>query len=106
MVPPPQWFYVDPRSNPSITPISNSPKIFLFVIQRKSLKFPQIKFLHLVTLFPVCLRVLPFSELLLKKFQTLKLPKFHPIPHFLALSRRPIIKGLRPDLILSVTRLL
>jgi hypothetical protein len=60
--PPPQYSHVEPRANPKKTLISNSSKIIPFVIQRKIAKFPQTQLIQLVTLFSVCLRVLPFSE--------------------------------------------
>jgi hypothetical protein len=59
-----------------------------------------------VTLFSVDLRVYPFSELVPKNQKPKNLLNSHSIPYFLALSRRPIIKGLRADLILSATRYL
>jgi hypothetical protein len=43
-------------------PNPNSPNLISFVIQRRILKFPQNIFVHLVTLFPVSLRLLPFFE--------------------------------------------
>jgi hypothetical protein len=62
--------------------------------------------MQLVTQFSVYLRVLPFSEVQPKTPKPKNLPKPHSIPQFSALSHRPIIKGLHPDLILFVTRLL
>jgi hypothetical protein len=62
--------------------------------------------MQLVTLFSVSLRVFPFSEVQPKTRKPKNLPKTHSIPQFSAHSRRPIIKGLRPDLILFVTRYL
>jgi hypothetical protein len=97
---------VDPRVNPKKIPNSISSKKILFVKQRKIVKFPQKLFLHLVTLFLVCLRDLPFSELAQKIQSTQKSSNSYPIELILALPRRPIIKGLPTDLILSVTRLL
>jgi hypothetical protein len=66
-VPPPQYPYVEPRTKPQKSPTSNSPIKFLFVNQREPFKFPHYKVFHLVTLFSVCLRLLPFFELSPKK---------------------------------------
>jgi hypothetical protein len=63
MVPPPQNLHVESRVKPSKIPNPISPNNILFVKQRETVKFPQKLFLHLVTLIPVCLRDLPFSEL-------------------------------------------
>jgi hypothetical protein len=97
---------VDNRPKPQKNTNLNSPKSILFAIQRKIPRFPQEQKLQLATLFPVCLRELPFSELAPK----IQIPKNHSktasIPVKLALSRRPIIKGPHTDLILSVTRYL
>jgi hypothetical protein len=70
VVPPPQCTYVEPRPNFKKSLNLNSPQKILFAIQRKTAEFPQNIFLHLVTLFSVCSRLLPFSELLFQKFQT------------------------------------
>jgi hypothetical protein len=48
----------------------------------------------------------PLLEKFLQKNQNPNSIQFPPISPFLAISRRPIIKGLRTDLILSVTRCL
>jgi hypothetical protein len=97
VVPPPHQTYVDHRAKHQKTPISNSPKKILFVNQRKTIKFPQNKFLHLVTLFLVDSRELPFSE---SSFGTL-IPKNLSNPEQKAqnspISHGPIIKGLRAD---------
>jgi hypothetical protein len=53
---------VEHRPKPQKSPNLNSPKPILFAIQRKTAEFPQNNFLHLVTLFPVSLRVFPFSK--------------------------------------------
>jgi hypothetical protein len=66
MVPPPQHPHAEPRAKLQKTSNSNSPNQILFVDQRKTVKFPQNKFLHLVTHFSVCLREHPFSEPSLK----------------------------------------
>jgi hypothetical protein len=97
---------VDSRPKPKKPSNPSSPKTFLFVNQRKSLKFPQNKKIHLVTLFSVHLRVFPFSDQPLKTSNPQKLSESRSIDPVLAISRRPIIKGLRPDLILSATRYL
>jgi hypothetical protein len=91
---------VDPPANPQKSPNLNPPTRILFVNQREPLKFPQNKKLQLVTLFSVSLRVLPFSELAPKIQSTQKTSNSYPIDLILANSRRPIIKGLRTDLIL------
>jgi hypothetical protein len=57
-----------------------------------------------VTQFLVCLRVLPFSELVPKNSSTSKLSKPRPFDPVLSLFSPSLLKGLRPDLILSVTR--
>jgi hypothetical protein len=67
--PPPQWLHVELRPEPQKNPNLNSPKEILFVIQRKTAEFPQDKNLQLVTLFLVCLRVLPFWKDSPKKSQ-------------------------------------
>jgi hypothetical protein len=97
---------VDLRPNPKKIPNSISPEKILFVKQRKIVKFPQKLFLHLVTLFLVCLRDLPFSELAQKIQSTQKTSNSYPTDLILAYSRRPIIKGLCADLILTATRFL
>jgi hypothetical protein len=95
---------VDPRVKPKKTPISNSSEIFPFAIQRKTIKFPQNKLIHLVTLFLVDSRELPFSE----PGPKIPNPKNLSIPGHLASNSPnltvPIIKGLRSDLILTATR--
>jgi hypothetical protein len=97
---------VGTRPNPKKKPIPNSPIKNLFVKQRETLKFPQKQKLQLVTLFSVRLRQLPFSEPPQKNSNQSKLSKTPPIDLISAHSRRPIIKGPPPDLILFVTRLL
>jgi hypothetical protein len=57
---------VEHRAKTQKSPFLNSPKNILFAKQREFPKFLQNNFLHLVTLFSVDLRVLPFSEPLLK----------------------------------------
>jgi hypothetical protein len=97
---------VESRPQPQKTPILNSPILFSFAIQRKIAKFLQEQELHLVTLFPVEIRVFPFSEPHSKnpaKKTSPTPPKRPQFPHFLTVL---IIKGLYPDLILFVTRLL
>jgi hypothetical protein len=97
---------VESRPQPQKNPILNSPTLFSFAIQRKIAKFLQEQKLHLVTLFPVEIRVLPFSEPHSKnpeKKTSPTPPKRPQFPHFLMV---PFIKGLLADLILSVTRLL
>jgi hypothetical protein len=87
--PPPQYLHVGIRPNPKKKPILNSPQTILFAIQHKIAKFLQNNKLQLVTLFSVCLRVLPFSEPPLKipttknrtnSGQTLKIPPFLTVP--------------------------
>jgi hypothetical protein len=97
---------VGTRPNPKKNPIPNSPKQNLFVNQRETLKFLQKQKLQLVTQFSVHLRELPFSEPPPKNSNQSKLSKTPPIDLISANSRRPIIKGPHPDLILSVTRYL
>jgi hypothetical protein len=102
---------VDPRVKSQNRPKSKPPILILFGNQRKIPKFPQNIFLQLVTLFSVYLRVLPFSEVQPKTRKPKNLSNFRSIPSNLAHSRRPIIKGLRPDLIfyrypLNVTHIL
>jgi hypothetical protein len=97
---------VELRPEPQKNPNLNSPKEILFVIQRKTAEFPQDKNLHLATQFSVCLRVLPFWKDSPKN-PNLKIQSISGQTTInLALSRRPIIKGLPTDLILLVTRLL
>jgi hypothetical protein len=60
--------------------------------------------MQLVTLFLVVLREHPFSEFSSKNQNPKNLSNPAPVDPFLAISRRPIVKGLRSDLILSVTR--
>jgi hypothetical protein len=60
--------------------------------------------MYLVTLFPVCLRVLPFSEVPPQKLNSQNCFKFRPNDHNFSSFRSPIIKGRRPDLIFYVTR--
>jgi hypothetical protein len=90
---------VAPRPKTPKTPNLNSPSLILFAIQRKKAKFLQNSFVHLVTLFSVYLRVLPFSEVPPQKPNPQKTSQIRPKPRISAHSRRPIIKGLRPDLI-------
>jgi hypothetical protein len=71
--PPPHLPHVEPRAKVQKTSNPNSPQNILFVNQREIVKFPQNKELQLVTLFLVCLRLHPFSELSPKKIQTLKI---------------------------------
>jgi hypothetical protein len=97
---------VDTRPNPQKTPTSNSPNKILFAKQRENPNFLQNIFLQLATLFSVCLRVFPFWKDSPKKYNP-KIPiQSRSIDLISAISRRPIIKGLPTDLILSVTRLL
>jgi hypothetical protein len=95
---------VDPRANHQKIANSNSPNQILFVIQRKTAKFLQKQFPHLVTQFPVCLRDLPFSELAPKFSNSQILSNSHTKPPISAFSRRPLIMGRRADLIFYVTR--
>jgi hypothetical protein len=88
-VPPPQCPHVEPRIKTQKNPNLNSPKVILFAIQRKFLKFLQNIFPHLVTLFPVCLRVFPFSEISSKKQKPKSNPNFVQLTVILALSRSP-----------------
>jgi hypothetical protein len=57
-----------------------------------------------VTLFSVILRVFPFSKLSPKNPIPKKVPNPIHLTAIPALSRRPIIKGRRADLIFFVTR--
>jgi hypothetical protein len=100
MSPPPQWAHVDLRTKTKKTTNLNSPKFILFAIQRKNAKFPQNIFLHLVTQFPVVLRVFPFSEISPKKPILQKLSNSLSIDPILShFSWVPFIKGRRADLI-------
>jgi hypothetical protein len=86
-----------PRGPSTKTANLNSPNNILFAIQRKTAKFLQKIKPQLVTQFPVCLRVLPFSEPLLKTSAKNSLPiptKSPKFPQFLAV---PIIKGPQAD---------
>jgi hypothetical protein len=102
--PPPHLPTWEHRPKTQKPPTLNSPNQILFAIQHKIVKFLQYKELHLVTQFSVCLRVFPFSEPPPKKSDQktqsnpVQLTQIPPIPH------GPIIKGLRADLILYVTR--
>jgi hypothetical protein len=102
--PPPQWTHVDSRPKHQKSSNLNSPQKILFVKQRKSLKFLQNKKVQLATQFSVRLRVLPFSDQPPKFPISQKLSRFPSIDQFPSPSRRPIIKGLRTDLIFFVTR--
>jgi hypothetical protein len=62
--------------------------------------------MQLVTLFLVCLRVHPFSEVQPKNQIPKKLSNPHSVDHNLSPFRSPIIKGQRADLILAATRLM
>jgi hypothetical protein len=95
---------VDSRLQPSKSPTFNSPILILFVNQREIPKFPQNILRHLATLFSVRLRVHPFSKNSSKNPIPQKLSKPPELTTILANFRGPIIKGQRPDLILSVTR--
>jgi hypothetical protein len=85
VVPPPQRLHVEPMGKPLKIPNSNSPLLILFAIQRETVKFPQNSLFHLVTQFPVYLRVLPFSDFPPKAqffqnlFNPLNWPSFWPI---------------------------
>jgi hypothetical protein len=104
VVPPPQQPHVEPRVKPKKTPKSDSPNSILFVNQRRILKFPQNTNVQLVTLFPVDLRVLPFSEFPLKKSKPQNLFNSYPFDPNLSLFSRSLIRGPPTDLILFVTR--
>jgi hypothetical protein len=104
MVPPPQCPPVDSRLKPKKRSNPSSSKIILFAIQRKNPKFPQYIKVHLVTQFSVHLRVFPFSDQPQKIPISQNLSRFRPNDLISAQSHRPIIKGLRADLILSATR--
>jgi hypothetical protein len=93
--PPPHMSHVDPRANSQKRSKLNSSHQILFVKQRRTAKFPQNIVLHLVTLFPVELRVLPFSELSPKNSKPQIFLKFLQLTQKLAYSRSPIIKGRR-----------
>jgi hypothetical protein len=97
---------VDTRLKTQKNPILNSPIPNLFAIQRKTPKFPPNKKLHLVTLFSVCLRVFPFSELDPKTQTTKNLFNPAQLTQSSAISHRPILKGPPTDLIFFVTRYL
>jgi hypothetical protein len=101
LVPPPQYTYVDPRAKSKKRVNPNSPNNILFVIQRKISKFPQNIVLHLVTLFSVCLRVLPFFEHSPKKFQTSNLFKPRSTDPIIGSFSPSLIRGPRPVLIIG-----
>jgi hypothetical protein len=88
---------VSPRPKTQKPPNLNSPTSILFVIQRKTAEFPQNIFIHLVTLFPVRLRVHPFSEPHSKNPAKNSNPIPSKKPKFLQSLMVPIIKGLRAD---------
>jgi hypothetical protein len=92
IVPPPQWHYVEPRPKPQKTLNINSPKYILFVKQRKNPKFLQNIKPHLVTLFSVRLRVLPFSDHLPKTQNSQNCSNYPQSTAILAHSRRPILR--------------
>jgi hypothetical protein len=78
---------MNPRGLSTKTANLNSPSFILFAIQRKTAKFLQKIKPHLVTQFPVCLRVFPFSEPPFENFSQ-KFPpnpdqksQIPPIPH-------------------------
>jgi hypothetical protein len=83
--PPPHYLYVEPLPQPPKITNLSSPKNILFAKQRDFPRFPQNNKLHLVTLFPVDLRVHPFSELPPKKVKPSKSFKFHPVDHHFSL---------------------
>jgi hypothetical protein len=92
VVPPPHKLHVDPRVKPQKIPILNSPVSILFVNQRETTKFLQNFFLHLVTLFSVRLRVLPFSEVTPQNQITKNLFKVPQLTINSAISHRPLIR--------------
>jgi hypothetical protein len=96
MVPPPHIPTPPTAQNPKKRVKSNSPNIILFTIQRKTPKFPQNKKVHLVTLFLVHLRELPFSELGPKIPNPQKLSRSHPFDHHFSLFSPSLIKRTAP----------
>jgi hypothetical protein len=61
-VPPPHTLHVDPRIKSQKSYKTNSSQTIPFVKQRETQLSPKNIKPHLVTLFPVCLRVLPFFD--------------------------------------------
>jgi hypothetical protein len=86
------------------SPKSQRPQPILFAIQCKFSNSPKYTNVQLVTLFPVQLRVLPFSDDSSKNPRSQTQSKTHPIGPFYLASSQSLIKGLRPDLILFVIR--
>jgi hypothetical protein len=76
----------------------------VFVKQHKNLNSPKNIIFQLVTLFSVCLRAFPFSELFLQKLNSLPNFQFPANPLFLSQFSPSLIRGPYADLILSVTR--
>jgi hypothetical protein len=88
---------VEPLPKTKKTPNLNSPKFILFAIQRKNPIFPQNKKHHLVTLFSVYLRDLPFSEMFPQKSQNPKnVSNSYPVGPFYPFLTVPI-KGQPAD---------
>jgi hypothetical protein len=94
----------NPYPKPQNQPDSNSPKPILFTNQRKTSNSPKNIKLHLVTLFPVCLRLYPFSEFSSKTHNLSKSFQSQPIPLKLSPFSPSLIRGQRSDLILFVIR--